>query len=265
MARAGDAPARAQPSWEIVVFDEDELLPISALQHLLFCERQCALIHIEGLWAENRLTVEGNRLHARAHGERKGPRGGGMIESRAGVATMRSIPLRSFRLGLAGIADVVELDASDARAGALKAAGTQKASDPSIGRGIPFPIEYKRGRPKRRNWDRVQLCAQALCLEEMLGAAVPRGAMFYGAIRRREPVAFTSALRAETEAAAARLHEMIRAGRTPVAVFEKKCMNCSLVNLCLPRATTGRKSARTYLQTELRASMDNPSSDESEP
>lgn len=240
------------------MYAEDDLLPISALQHLLFCERQCALIHIEGLWAENRLTIEGDRLHARAHGERKGPRGGGMVETRAGLTTARAVPLRSFRLGLVGIADVIEFDASEARAPAPRAKleGMHHSPTALPSSGVPFPIEYKRGRSKRHNWDRVQLCAQALCLEEMLGVATPRGAMFYGAVRRREPVVFDESLRAETEAASRRLREMISAGQTPPAVFEKKCLRCSLINLCLPRVTTGRKSAQAYLRSSLRPVSD---------
>lgn len=135
------------------MFSEDTLLPISALQHLLFCERQCALIHIEGLWAENRLTVEGQHLHRKAH---EGP-----DETRGDLRVVRGLALRSLRLGLIGKADVVEFQ-SDER---------------SDGPRRPFPVEYKRGKPKSHEADRVQLCAQALCLEEMLAVAVPEGAI----------------------------------------------------------------------------------------
>jgi CRISPR-associated exonuclease Cas4 len=200
------------------VYAEDDLLPISALQHLLFCERQCALIHVEQLWAENRLTVEGRQLHERADG--------GRPESRGGVRTARALPVRSLRLGLAGRADVVEFHA-----------------DPGGGAARPFPVEYKRGRPKEHDADRVQLCAQALCLEEMLGSSVPAGALFYGATRRRLDVVFDAALRGVVESTAARLHALVASGVTPPAAREPKCDSCSLLDLCLPDAIGPRRSA----------------------
>ncbi|MFN0133607.1 MAG: CRISPR-associated protein Cas4 [Phycisphaerales bacterium] len=216
-------------------------LPISALQHLIFCERQCALIHIEGLWAENRLTVEGRILHRRAHAEDAGPRGGGRAESRPGVRIVRGLALQSERLGLIGKADVVEF-----------------RSPPGATRlpPVPFPVEYKRGRPKKHDADLVQLCAQALCLEEMLGLApggVPAGALYYGRTRHRLDVPFDRALRERTEAAGARLHELIASGVTPRARREKKCDRCSLLNLCLPDATGPGKSAARYLERALGA------------
>lgn len=212
-------------------FSEDDLLPISALQHLLFCERQCALIHIEGLWAENRLTVEGRHLHDKAHE--------GRDETRGDVKVTRGLPLRSFRLGLVGKADVVEFGPG---------AGGGKAE-------CPFPIEYKRGRPKRHDADRVQLCAQALCLEEMLETEVPAGALFYGRTRRRLDVAFDAALPRLTEETADRLHRLIASGRTPTATREPKCDSCSLLNLCLPDALGPRRSASRYLARSLAASL----------
>ncbi|HBS29048.1 MAG TPA: CRISPR-associated protein Cas4 [Phycisphaerales bacterium] len=213
------------------MYDEDDLLPISALQHLLFCERQCALIHIEGLWAENRLTVEGRHLHDKAHAEKTGPRGGGRRQTRDGTGSTRALALRSLRLGLAGMADVVEFHPPE-RPGAAP---------------TPFPVEYKRGRPKRNGCDTVQLCAQALCLEEMLGVGVPGGAIFYGRTRRRLDVAFDARLRAQTETAAARLRALIASGRTPIAAREKKCDRCSLLDLCLPARADRARSAAGYL------------------
>lgn len=211
-------------------FDEDALLPISALQHLLFCERQCALIHVEGLWAENRLTVEGKHLHERADS--------GVTEIRDGVRTARSLSIRSLRLGLTGRADVVELYVE--RDGAVRRA---------------VPVEYKRGRPKGDDSDRVQLCAQAICLEEMLGVPVPDGALYYGQTRRRTQVVFDAALRDTTARAAARLHGMVRSGETPPAVRAPKCDGCSLIDLCLPAPATGRRSARRYAEGALAASL----------
>lgn len=205
-------------------YTEDQLLPLSALQHLTFCERQCALIHIEGAWAENRLTAEGRIMHERVHE--------GEDETRNGVRIVRGLRLRSFRLGLTGIADVVEFRNGEA------------------GEGV-FPVEYKRGKPKHDACDEVQLCAQAMCLEEMLGRSVPEGALFYGVNRRRHPVAFAPPLRAAVEEAARRVHELIEGGCTPPAVYEKKCDNCSLFSVCLPKTAACGKSAQAYLARSL--------------
>lgn len=204
------------------MLDDSQLLPISALQHLLFCERQCALIHIEGLWSENRLTAEGRVLHNRAHD--------GPPESRNGVHTARGLELKSERLGLYGRSDVVEFRITDA------------------GLAQPFPIEYKRGKPKASDIDRVQLCAQALCLEEMLHTSIPAGSIFYGRTRRRTDVVFDSTLRQTTEQAALRLHQLIEVGTTPPAQRQPKCDHCSLLHLCLPDALRPRATAARYLQ-----------------
>lgn len=220
--------------------DTDTPAPLSALQHLVFCERQCALIHVEGLWVENPLTAEGRALHEATDS--------GLPESRGDVRIARSLPLRSHRLGLVGKADVVELHRT----------GDDGARLPGLpGRWRPFPVEYKRGRPKSHDADRVQLCAQALCLEEMLGVVVPRGALFYGKTRRREEVAFDAELRETTERAAAQVHELLASGVTPPAVLEPKCKRCSLRPLCRPDAA-GR-SVRDYLHRALaRVSDDAP-------
>jgi len=220
------APEAAKSS-DHTVFTEDDLLPLSALQHLLFCERQCALIHVEQLWADNRLTVEGSHLHRRAHE--------GQGETRRGVRIARGVPLRSLRLGLIGKADVVEFHR-----------GTTSRGGEQV-----LPVEYKRGRPKRDRSDEVQLCAQALCLEEMLGVEIPSGALFYGARRHRQEIVFDAELRRETERAAQRLHELIANGITPRAVREPKCDACSLLELCLPEPPRGRGSATRYLQKAL--------------
>jgi len=264
------------------MFSEDDLLPLSALQHLLFCERQCALIHIEGLWADNTLTVLGTRLHEKAHRD-------GESESRGNVRIARGVRLRSLRLGLAGKADVVEFHRIDADAASEDAAeagqgvGTEHAPEggspacpaggaPPHAAGVspqggapdavalpdapglwrPFPVEYKRGRPKRNHCDEVQLCGQALCLEEMLGVAVPAGALFYGATRRRFDVAFDAALRAETEEAARRLRRLLEARVTPRVAREPKCDHCSLVGMCMPDATAPGRSAARYTRDALR-------------
>lgn len=224
-------------------------LPISALQHYIFCPRQCALIHVEGLWAENRQTVEGNILHRKAHGERAGPRGGGRAETRPGVRIVRGLALCSESLGLTGKADVVEFHADPASAqdrGSIEAGQADARSSPTR----PFPVEYKRGRPKRHDADLVQLCAQALCLEEMLGlgeGGVPAGAIFYGQPRKRLDVPFDAALRKRTQDVITSCRAMIESGVTPRAAREKKCEKCSMLNLCLPGATGPAKSALRYI------------------
>ena len=205
--------------------EDRDLLPISALQHLQFCERQCALIHIEGLWAENRRTVEGRLLHKRVHDA------GASI--RRGVRHERGLHLASRRLGLFGIADIVEF---------------------ADGVG-PKPIEYKRGRPKSHFADEIQLCAQALCLEEMLFCDVLVGELFYGSIRRRVEVPFSPELRGRTREAIARLHVLIQEGRTPLARREPKCDRCSLLHLCMPGALRPRITAQRYLDDAVAAAL----------
>jgi CRISPR-associated exonuclease Cas4 len=220
------------------VFSEAELLPLSALQHMAFCERQCALIHIEQQWAENRLTAEGELLHDRVHEAES--------EARPGIVVARGLRLQSRRLGLSGQADVVEfrLPGPDER-GCVRLAGRS-------GWWRVFPVEYKRGRPKPDRRDEVQLCAQALCLEEMLAAGIPEGAMFYGQPRRRWPVAFDVGLRRETEELAARVHALLASGKTPAAVYEKKCKNCSLIDLCMPALPARPGQVARYMERQLR-------------
>jgi len=208
------------------MYSEDDLLPLSGLQHLVFCERQWGLIHIEQQWEENRLTSEGRILHEKVH------QAG--TETRPGVVTARGLHIRSFRLGLTGQADVVEF---------------HQAGRPG---GLPYVVEYKRGRPKADGCDEVQLCAQALCLEEMLGVAIDGGALFYGTIRRRKEVAFDARLRTRTEGLARRMHELFAARVTPPAVYAKKCDRCSLYDRCLPRTASKRGLVKRYLARELR-------------
>ena len=209
-------------------FAEDELLQLSAMQHILFCERQCALIHIEQVWSENRFTAEGRIMHERVDTQGH--------ESRGKIRIEFGVPLRSLRLGLSGKADVVEFHRVEGRPG-----------DKAV-QWIPFPVEYKRGRPKKENWDKVQLCAQAICLEEMIGIDVPEGALFYGKNRRRQGVLFDTALRKATEDTAARLHALVASGQTPEAVYSKKCDTCSLIEVCLPKALTRKQSVETYIK-----------------
>jgi len=210
------------------MYSEDQLLPLSGLQHLLFCERQCALIHIEQIWNENLYTAEGRILHERVD------RGG--HETRCRVRIEYGLPIRSLSLGLIGKADVVEFR--------LQKDGIWQ----------PYPVEYKRGRPKKAPWDKVQLCAQAMCLEEMLETQIAEGALFYGKTRRRQRVVFDEALRSETKAAAARYHEIIDSGITPKPTYKKTCDHCSLRYACLPKSTGKSKTVAGYIQSMLQRS-----------
>jgi len=203
------------------VYTDDELIPLSAIQHLLFCERQCALIHQEQTWVDNRLTVEGSHMHRRADS--------GNHETRTDLVVLRGLPVRSANLGLSGRADVVEFRRITC--------GSGVALDGREGRWSPRPVEYKRGRPKRHRADEVQLCAQALCLEEMFGVHVSRGDLFYGARRRRSEVIFDEEIRHTTQEAAGRLHALLTQVAPPPAEYEaRKCDSCSLISACLPKA-----------------------------
>ena len=203
-----------------MTYTEEDLLPLSALQHVVFCERQCALIHVEQVWDENLFTAQGRIMHERVHEMDR--------ESRGDVRIERGVPLRSLRLGLIGKADVVEFHRTDE------------------GKWQPFPVEYKRGKPKADDCDKVQLCAQALCLEEMLDVEVSSGALFYGKTRHRLDVTFDQPLREETEKAATKAREMIQRGMTPKANYTKKCKSCSLQVHCMPKLPQ-KRSVKTYL------------------
>jgi len=219
------------------MFSEDDLVPLSALADLLFCERRAALHQIECLWEDNLYTLEGEHLHEKVHDAGH--------ETRPGVRVARGVLLRSLRLGLSGKSDVIE----------FAPVAMNGAQLPGLkGLWQPFPVEYKRGKLPRHEeqyWH-VQLCAQAICLEEMLSVQVPAGALFFGASCRRVDVEFSAALRAATESAAARLHALISSRQTPRAIREPKCERCSLVNLCMPGAMSQR-SAHAYLDDALRA------------
>lgn len=208
-------------------YTEDDLIQLSALQHFMYCERQCALIHIEQLWNENLFTAEGRIMHDKVDTANK--------ESRGNIRIEYSVPIRSLRLGLIGKADVVEFHRMD------------------DGKWVPFPVEYKRGKPKIDDCDKVQLCAQAICLEEMLNVEIKNGALYYGRTRRREDVVFDEKLRLETEDAAKKVHALIESETTPKAEYSKKCKKCSLLNLCLPKTCGRTRSVDSYLQNAVEA------------
>jgi len=204
-------------------------IALSALQHFLFCPRQCALIHVERVWAENVATAEGRLLHDKADLPGTSSRKDGRVS--------RALPLHAPDLGIAGVADVVEWYRED-------------------GRWRPFPVEYKRGRPKEHRADEVQLCAQALCLEAMTGLPVPEGALFYGTTRRRVVVPFDGELRRLVHATFEAVRAMIEDGVTPAAVYlPKRCDACSLRALCLPERLSARPSVSRWLQRKIEEEM----------
>ncbi len=205
---------------------DDDLIPLSALQHYLYCPRQCALIHLEQQWAENRQTAEGRLLHDKADTP--------AVEVRHGVRTVTAMPLSSTALGISGVGDVVEFH--------IEPTGER-----------PYPVEYKRGRPKAHRADEVQLCAQALCLEAMFGTTVMEGALFYGQPRRRECVEFDEALRSLTRETIDATRAMFISGRTPLASYEaRRCDSCSLLDLCQPRLLGKAGNVDAWLKRQLR-------------
>ncbi len=206
--------------------EDDDLIPLSALQHYLYCPRQCALIHVERLWAENRQTAEGRLLHERADQHQ--------VEQRHGVRTVTAMPLLNLELGITGVADVVEFRTTD---------DEERA----------YPVEYKRGRPKAHRADEVQLCAQALCLEAMLGKSLAEGALFYGKTRRRKIVTFDDALRRLTLRVIQATRELLAVRRTPLAEYQaKRCDPCSLIDLCQPRLLKRSTSVEGWLRLQLK-------------
>ncbi|NQU62789.1 MAG: CRISPR-associated protein Cas4 [SAR324 cluster bacterium] len=211
------------------MYAEEDLLMISALQHLAFCERQCALIHVEQQWAENRFTVLGELLHEKVHGLES--------DKRDDCITARSLRLVSYELGLIGQADVVEFHR-------CKKEEQGVIIPDRAGLWSPFPVEYKKGKPKKSNVDAVQLCAQAICLEEQLEVQIPNGALFYGDKRRRQQIAFDTTLRQETIQLSKNLRVLITSGKTPEAIYTEKCLSCSLYDICNPKLANVIKRKR---------------------
>lgn len=222
------------------MYTEDQLLPLSALQHWLYCPRQCALIHLEQVWAENKFTAEGQNLHKKAH---EGP-----DENRAGVRITRSLPVRSLTLGISGQCDVVEFHRAE---GDFKS----EISNLKCAQRI-VPVEYKRGKPKSHRADEVQLCAQAMCLEEMLGVEIGEGCLYYGEKRRRSEVVFDPELRQLVRETAVSLHGMMDRRLTPVAEYEaRRCDACSLIELCQPKAMRFSRGAGAWFSNALKSQI----------
>ena len=212
---------------------EEAFLQLSGLQHFRFCRRQWALIHIEQQWAENFRTVDGELMHRNAHDA-------GFQESRGELYVTRSVSVFSPTLGVSGQCDVLEYHRGDA---GIPLRGKE-------GLWQPYPVEYKRGRPREDTGDALQLCGQALCLEEMLCCPIPEGALYYGEIRRRVAVPFTDELRGEVRRMLEEMHELYRRGHTPKVKPGKHCNACSLKELCLPRLMKAR-SVAAYLKEAM--------------
>jgi CRISPR-associated exonuclease Cas4 len=271
-------------------------IPISALQHWLYCPRQCALIHLEQAWAENKFTAEGRVMHENAHE--------GADETKAGVRITRGLPVVSERLGLTGQCDVVEfhLACGDLRSGIsdlrgeacgdlkseisdLRRRAGASANEAPVGnfkfqisdlkstRSVPgghlksqishlkstsraVPVEYKRGKPKAHRADEVQLCAQAICLEEMLGIRIESGALYYGEKRRRTEVVFDETLRALVLTTINEIRACFASGITPLAEYEpRRCDNCSLIEQCQPMALRFKKGAQAWFSANLKSEI----------
>ncbi len=217
-------------------FKEEEYLQLSGLQHFAFCRRQWALIHIEDQWAENYRTVDGRLMHERVHDQE-------FRESRGDRLTVRGLAIHSAQLGVSGQCDAVEFFKDPD--------GISLRDRDGLWR--PYPVEYKRGRPKEHGADELQLCAQAMCLEEMLCCAVPEGALYYGEPRRRTVVSFTPELRGQVRDSLAEMHELYKRRYTPKVKPSKACNACSLKELCLPKLM-GRKTVADYLAAAMEES-----------
>ena len=202
----------------MTTYRDEDLLPLSGLQHFAFCRRQWALIHVENQWQENLRTVEGHLFHQRAHNEAQ-------RERRGDTLILRGLSVVSYSLGLSGKCDVVEFH--------LAPEGISLRGE--VGLWLPYPVEYKRGKPKGHQADELQLCAQAMCLEEMLCCTIPEGALFYGEPRRRSIVSFSPQLRQSVQSFSDEMHQYYRRGYTPKAKPSKSCNACSLKELCLPQ------------------------------
>jgi len=213
--------------------DEDNFLLLSGIQHFKFCKRQWALIHIEQQWHENEYTVEGEMFHATADNPTK-------IEKRNNVISLRAMRVQSYKLGITGICDVVEFYQSESGINMHGWDGLWRV----------YPIEYKVGSPKIHNADELQLCAEAMCLEEMLCCDIPEGSIYYGEIRRRKQIIFTPELRDEVIESFKEMNSYFEKGWTPKVKPFKGCKLCSLRDICLPKISKVKK-ASAYIKETL--------------
>ncbi|NLI78439.1 MAG: CRISPR-associated protein Cas4 [Candidatus Riflebacteria bacterium] len=227
-------------------FDDHALQPLSALQHLRFCERRWALVHLEGVWAENRFTMEGKQLHATVHEA--------STENRPGLRLARSLRIRSLYYGLIGCADIVEFHRCDPPPGP----GQAIRLEGSTAWWRPVPVEYKRGKRRRDQCYDIQLCAQVLCLEEMLEVAIPEGVLYQGKIRRRVVVPMDDQLRRETVTLIRRLHALVKAQATPLPTYDRRCESCSLFDQCLPRGIGRAGRVDEWLKWQVQETGEDP-------
>lgn len=216
------------------MYDEEEFLQLSGIQHFAFCRRQWALAYIELQWQENVRTVEGRLLHENAHDA-------GIKEKRGDLIIVRAMPVHSRELGISGECDVVEFHRSEE---GIPLSGHE-------GKYAVVPVEYKRGRPKTNDVDALQVAAQALCLEEMLCCDIPYGAIYYGETRHREKIEFTGELRRKVQDMFAEMHKYYRQGYTPKVKWSKSCNACSLKDICLP-VLNKNLSVKDYLDNKMK-------------
>jgi CRISPR-associated exonuclease Cas4 len=214
-------------------YTEDEYLSLSGIQHFTYCRRRFALIYIEQQWVENYLTADGRFMHDRAHNDK-------ITEKRGDTITVRAVKIASHSLGFSGECDVVEFHADKNGVPLAKRDGLW----------LPYPVEYKRGNGISEEADSMQLCAQAICLEEMLGCEIENGALFYGENRRRTAIEFSDELRNTVKKAADEMHELFNREYTPKVTPGKKCGRCSLKELCLPELNK-KESPLEYLNERL--------------
>ena len=217
------------------MYSEEDYLMLSGIQHFAFCRRQWAIIHIEQQWAENYRTTAGELMHKKAHD-------GSSFEKRGDLLTVRGMRISSQRLGLSGQCDIVEFHRDE---NGVEIFGYE-------GKWMPTPVEYKHGSPKENNADELQLCAQAICLEEMFQTKLREGYLYYGESRRRSHVEFTDALRGEVARAAMEMHDLFRKGHTPNVKPAKKCKACSLEPICAPKLQKVM-GVREYILQGIRA------------
>lgn len=216
-----------------MAYEEADYLQLSGLQHFVFCRRQWALIHIENQWRENLRTIEGNIMHERVHDDAK-------REHRGDRIITRGMRIYSLDLGISGACDAVEFIRSET---GISLAGLD-------GKYQPYPVEYKKGKPREDHANDLQLCAQAMCLEEMLCCEIPEGALFFGETRRRVKVALTQELREEVQAALKEMHQLYQRHYTPVVKRTKACNACSLKEICLP-VLMKKRSVSAYYKARL--------------
>lgn len=217
------------------MYAEEDYLMLSGIQHFAFCRRQWALIHIEQQWDDNYRTTAGELMHKKAHDE-------GSFEKRGDLLIVRGLRIASRELGLSGQCDVVEFRRDEKGIELFGYDGKWK----------PVPVEYKHGAPKENNVDELQLCAQAMCLEEMFQTYLSEGCLYYGENRRRSHVEFTEVLREEVRKASKEMHDLFRRGYTPNVKPSKRCRACSLENLCVPKLQKAA-SVRSYIEQNMKA------------